>query len=146
MARRVTVRRSPIHGRGLFAATDIAAGEEVAEYRGEVIGWDEAMRRYEDGLTEAGHTFLFDIGDGLVIDGRRRGTVARWINHGCEPNCAAEVIGRKVVVTATRDIASGEELLLDYQLQLEDTPSEEDAAAYACGCGAASCRSTMLGA
>jgi uncharacterized protein len=137
--RRTAVRRSAIHGRGLFALTDFATGEVVTEYRGAVVRWEEANRTWTP--PEPGHTFLFDLGDGLVIDGARRGNSARWLNHSCDPNCEAEVDGRRVVITALRDIPAGSELLLDYHLEID---ASGDAADYACDCGAASCRSTML--
>jgi uncharacterized protein len=132
------VRRSAIHGRGLFAAVDFAAGDVVTEYQGEVVEWEEASRTWTP--PEPGHTFLFDIGDGLVIDGGKRGNSARWMNHSCEPNCEAEVVGRRVVITALHDISAGDELFLDYRLEAEDA----DAAEYACACGTPSCRRTML--
>lgn len=137
-ARRTSVRRSAIHGRGLFAATDFRAGDVVAEYRGAVVQWEEASRTWTP--PEPGHTFLFDIGDGLVIDGGKRGNAARWMNHSCEPNCEAEVIGRRIIIAALRDIAAGTELFLDYRLEVET----EDADEYACACGTESCRRTML--
>jgi SET domain-containing protein len=87
---------------------------------------------------------LFDLGDGLVIDGSRGGNSARWINHGCVPNCEAVVVGRRIEIHALRDIEPGEELLLDYQLQLELDPEDADTSVYACRCRAASCRSSML--
>ena len=138
------MRRSTIHGRGVFARAPIAAGEPILDYRGEVIGWPEANRRYQQSTAEHGHTFFFDLGDGQVIDGGRGGNSARWINHGCEPNCEAIVDGGRVVIHALHDIAEGEELLLDYQLQLDVGVEDEARASYSCSCGAASCRSTML--
>ena len=83
------------------------------EYGGALVPWVEASEGAD------GHTMLFDVGDGLVIDGGRGGNDARWINHGCEPNCEAVVDGHRVDIHALRDIAKGEELLLDYQLQVE---------------------------
>jgi SET domain-containing protein len=140
---RVTVRRSRIHGRGVFAREALRAGDVVDHYAGEVIDWDEANRRYQDSAVESGHTFFFDIGDDLVIDGGSGGNSTRWINHGCSPNVEATVEGRTVVIAALQDIAEGEELLLDYQLVLE-TEDDEDRASYACRCGAATCRASML--
>jgi SET domain-containing protein len=138
--RRVRVRRSRIHGRGLFARTDIAAGELFLEYAGMVVRWDDVP---DDGPGAAGHTFLFDLGDGWVIDGGRGGNSARWINHGCEPNCDAVLDGHQVWIRATRDIGAGEELLLDYQLHVDDGMPDQQHL-YACDCGAPSCRATML--
>jgi SET domain-containing protein len=144
--RPLVVRDSAIHGRGAFAAADLAAGDLISVYSGQLIDWPEATRRYQDLDVPAGHTFFFDLGDGHVIDGGRGGNAARWINHGCEPNCEAAVEGRTVEILAARDIVKGEELLLDYQLELDPTATAAERKAYACRCGAASCRGTMLAA
>ena len=65
--RRVIVRRSSVHGKGVFAMRPLAAGECVLEYRGELTSWREAVRRHRrEGV--AGHTFLFGLSDGRVID------------------------------------------------------------------------------
>lgn len=37
--RRISARRSPVHGTGLFALQPIAAGERLIEYKGEVTSW-----------------------------------------------------------------------------------------------------------
>lgn len=142
--RRLTVRGSTIHGRGVFAAARIPAGEELLRYAGELIEWPEATRRYQLSEVESGHTLYFDVGDGYVIDGAVGGNSARWINHGCEPNCEAVVIDRQVRISAVRDIAPGDELLLDYQLQIDPDADEGERALYTCRCGAQACRATML--
>lgn len=142
--RRIAVRRSTIHGRGVFARLPISAGELVIEYGGAVKTWEQASLDQQSREVEDGHTLLFDLGDGLVIDGSRGGNSARWINHGCEPNCEAVNLGRRIEIHAVRDIEAGEELLLDYQLQLDVHPDAIDASVYVCRCGALSCRWSML--
>ena len=42
-ARRIQTRRSGVHGKGVFAVQDIAEGETLIEYVGEIISWDEAQ-------------------------------------------------------------------------------------------------------
>lgn len=37
--RRIQVRRSSVHGRGVFAVAPIARDERIIEYTGEVIDW-----------------------------------------------------------------------------------------------------------
>jgi SET domain-containing protein len=59
--RRIVVRRSPVHGRGVFALTNIPSGEFVVEYKGEVTSWRVASERYERDCAEDGHTF-FTVG------------------------------------------------------------------------------------
>ena len=45
-ARRIQTRRSGVHGKGVYALVDLAEGETLVEYVGEVITWDEALRRH----------------------------------------------------------------------------------------------------
>jgi outer-membrane receptor for ferric coprogen and ferric-rhodotorulic acid len=85
--RRIAVRSSPLHGRGVFALARISAGEQILEYKGKLVSWKEAQRRYEHSEAADGRTFLFDLDDGgKVIDGAQGGNSARWINHSCTPN------------------------------------------------------------
>src|SRR6516165_4353579 len=84
--RRITTRGSPVHGRGVFALQPIAAGERLIEYAGEVTSWRRAAARQQ---SENGHTFVFGLSDGRVIDGSRGGNSARFLNHACDPNCEA---------------------------------------------------------
>jgi SET domain-containing protein len=70
--RRITARRSSVHGKGLFALQPIAAGERLIEYKCEVTSWRRAAARQR---SEVVHTFLFGLSDGRVIDGSRVATV-----------------------------------------------------------------------
>lgn len=144
MSRRFAARRSGIHGKGVFALVDIAKGEELLPYGGEVVDWEFAQARYDaEGITD-GHTFFFDIGDGRVIDGGHGGNTARFINHGCAPNCEAVFVDdTHLVIQTRRKIKTGEELLIDYQLEIDD-PADAFTV-YRCGCGAKTCRGTMAG-
>jgi SET domain-containing protein len=126
----------------VFAVAPLEPEEEVIDYGGEIVEWEELQRRHEE--REPGHTFLFDLGDGWVIDGGSNGNAARWINHGCEPNVEAVIDGRRVVITAVRPIQPEEELLLDYRLTIDTEPTDEDRERYACACGSPTCRGTML--
>ena len=141
--RRFTVRRSPIHGRGVYAAVELPAGEELIEYRGEVIAWETATERYlasGDGAL----TYFFDRGDGTVIDGASNGNSARFINHGCEPNCEALDADGRIYIYTREKLKPGQELLIDYALVVDDPGDPELAALYGCECGAPTCRKTML--
>ncbi|MFP3637456.1 SET domain-containing protein [Paraburkholderia sp. SIMBA_054] len=143
--RRVVVKKSLVHGRGVFALAPLKTGERVLEYKGEVLNWAKASRRYRH-AAESGHTFLFGLSDGRVIDGGRGGNSSRWLNHACDANCEAIEVGDRVFIEATRKIAAGEELFIAYQLDVEDRDTAEIRALYACRCGAQSCSGTMLGA
>lgn len=57
---------------GLFALKRIPGGNGSSS-TGELPGWRRAA--------EAGHTFVFGLSDGRVIDGSRGGNSARFMNH-----------------------------------------------------------------
>jgi len=138
------VRRSRVHGRGVFAARRIRKGTRVIEYLGDRISHKEADRRYEAKTTDDNHTFLFIVDRGVVIDAGSGGNEARFINHSCDPNCESVIEERRVFIEAIRTIQRGDELAYDYQIgrDRDDPPNVDEV--FACRCGAASCRGTML--
>jgi hypothetical protein len=141
---RFQVRRSGVHGKGVFALRPIAAGERIIEYKGEVISWPEAQRRHPHDPQDPNHTFYFHIDDEHVIDAKYGGNAARWINHACEPNCESETVGERVFIKAVRDLMPGEELFYDYGLVIDERYTPKLKKEYACRCGAETCRGTML--
>ena len=143
--RRIAVRHSPIHGRGVFALKSIAKGTRIIEYKGRLITDKEADRRYSRMHEHSPHTMLFSLEGGWVIDATRHGNSARWINHSCAPNCEIEEEGRRVFIEAGRAIRPGEELTYDYNLQIGEKHTKKAKREHACFCGARRCRGTMLG-
>jgi len=144
--RRIQTRRSAVHGNGVFAVQDIAEGETVIEYKGEVITWKEALRRHPHDPSQPNHTFYFHIDDGRVIDGGVKGNAARWINHSCEPSCEADEQDGRVYIKAIRNIAAGEELSYDYGLIIDEPYTKKLKAEFPCWCGSRNCRGTLLAA
>lgn len=142
--RRIQMRRSGVHGKGVFALVPFEPEQQIIEYRGEVITWKEAQRRHPHDPSDPNHTFYFHLDDKTVIDGAVHGNVARWINHGCDPNCETEVVHGRVFVKALRPIEPGEELFYDYRLMIEERYTPALKKEFECRCGAASCRGTML--
>lgn len=101
-------REVSVHGKGLFVCSPIKKGAFVVEYTGNIIPNTIA--------DEMESMYLFDLENGTSIDGSPEWNLARYINHGCFPNVEAELdeeLGR-VFIYATRDIAAGEELFIDY--------------------------------
>ena len=137
------VKRSPIHGNGVFARRKIRAGERIEEYTGERITSDESAIRAAAKGGPVNHTFFFSLGDGGVIDGGSGGNDSRFINHSCEPNCEAEEDNGRVFIFALRDIERGEELNYNYALEYEERHTAAVKKAFACYCGAPSCPGTM---
>ncbi|HKZ74049.1 MAG TPA: SET domain-containing protein-lysine N-methyltransferase [Steroidobacteraceae bacterium] len=140
----VSVRRSRVHGRGVFAAQPIRKGTRIIEYVGERVSREEADRRYDDKDPNDNHTFLFIVDKHIVIDAGVGGNAARYINHSCDPNCESVIEKKRVFIEALRHIEPGEELAYDYQIQREkDDPPDVDEV-FACCCGTKQCRGTML--
>ena len=140
-----SVRRSAIHGRGVFATETIPRGERIIEYKGQRVSWDDAMKRPDSDPDDPAHTFLFELEDGRVIDARVRGNAARWINHSCAPDCITfEDDNGRVYIQARRTINPGEELSYDYKLIVDGRMSKKERASYACRCGKRACRGTLL--
>jgi SET domain-containing protein len=137
------VRRSAIHGRGVFATRRIRPGARILEYTGERIDDDELVFRYGED-PELGHTMLFGVDGETTIDATRRGGMARYINHSCAGNCRSILDGGRVFIEAIRNIQPGAELTYDYQLQRAGRHTAALLAAYACHCGARRCRGTLL--
>jgi uncharacterized protein len=142
--RRIQVRRSGVHGKGVFALRPIKKNQTVIEYTGEIINWKEALRRHPHDPKDPNHTFYFHIDDQWVIDAKHGGNAARWINHACEPNCEADEDGGRVFIKALRNIVPGEELFYDYGLVIDMRYTPKLKREYACRCGAKRCRGTML--
>lgn len=137
MAFKVVRRRSGLHGMGLFAARDLAAGERLIEYKGTCYEKGVLPNMEVDGVTK-----FLGLSDGTGIDGTGWAALA---NHGCEPNCELrEEQGRRRLrawLFALREIRQGEELVWDYRLIVKS--KKEAYSVWACACGAQTCRGTM---
>jgi len=138
------VLQSSVHGSGVFATRPIARGTRLIEYVGERISHAEADRRYEHKADDDNHTFLFTVDARTVIDGGVGGNEARYVNHGCDPNCETVVDDGRIYIEAIRDIAAGEELAYDYRLERDADDPPDIEAVFGCRCGAERCRGTML--
>ena len=151
MTRRIIRRQSPIHGNGVFAASDLPKGDRVIEYKGRRLTHSQANRMYANDA-DSGHTFLFTLNEKFLIDGGDGGNDARWINHSCAPNCQAWIVENKkgdprrdrVVIETRRAIRAGEELTYDYGITLEERQTARLKKIWECKCGAKKCTGTML--
>jgi SET domain-containing protein len=138
------VRGSRLHGSGAFALAPIPAKTKIVEYIGEQLNDAQVEERYGAEMLDNPHTFLFWVRDDLYVDAAVNGNDARFINHSCDPNCEVEIEDDRIFIYSLRDIEPGEELTYDYSLDVEEKPTPELCAVFACRCGAANCRGTML--
>jgi SET domain-containing protein len=138
------VRKSRVHGQGVFALRKLRKGTRLIEYVGDRISHEEADARYEVKDEWDNHTFLYIVDKKTVIDAGVGGNEARFINHSCDGNCETIIEAKRLYIEARRTIQPGEELCYDYQIQREasDPPNVDEV--YACRCGSAKCRGSML--
>ena len=128
------VNESAIHGRGLFAKSDIPAGEIVAVKGGHIITRD-VLRELAPRLGSAEIQIADDLFICPVTEEEREGSMI-FSNHSCEPNIG---VRGQIVFVAMRDIRAGEELTHDWAMTDDDDSSTE------CRCGAPNCRGTITG-
>jgi len=128
----LAIRRSKIHADGCYTTKPIKKGSIVTEYTGPRITITKADELYEN----SPRTYLFGLTNGThVIDGDG---VAAFINHSCDPNCEADEVKERVIITAIENIAAGEEITYDYNLydgELDDLSP--------CYCSSRNCRGSM---
>lgn len=142
--RMTELRPSPIHGQGVFAVRRIPKGARIIEYTGERISREEADARYGEDGDKGGIVLLFIVDDSTLIDAGRGGNEARYINHSCEPNSQATIENGRIFVEAIRHILRGEELTIDYHLDVPERDRAEWVRRYPCRCGAPTCRGTLV--
>jgi SET domain-containing protein len=120
------VRPVPGKGRGVFATRDIAEGEILDDCHVLIIGAEDAERLEETPL--GSHYFHWE---GDEDDDRWRGAialgVASLVNHSPDPNAGVwqDYERERLVLEALRPIAAGEEVVIDYEVELWFDPVEE---------------------
>lgn len=131
---KAAVRESAIHGRGLFAAEAIGAGEVVCVKGGYVFG-RERLRAMPGWYAAAEIQVAEDLFIGPAEESEREGSMI-FSNHSCEPNIG---VRGQIVFVALRDIEAGEELTHDWATTDDDDYEME------CRCGAGLCRKVITG-
>ena len=128
------MRESPIHGRGLFAAANIAKGEVVAVKGGHIIS-REQLRDINARLGPVEIQIGRDLFIAPVTDEERELSML-YSNHSCDANLG---LRGEITFVAMRDIHVGEELTHDWAM------TDDDDSLTKCDCGARNCRGTLTG-
>ncbi|KAI9026281.1 hypothetical protein DFJ74DRAFT_34973 [Hyaloraphidium curvatum] len=131
-------------GLGIRALQDLPSGTFVFEYVGEVIPTHTFLKRTQQYARDSSEHFYFmSLTSNEVIDATKKGSIARFVNHSCDPNCATQkwiVRGRfRIGIFTTKFVAKGEELSFDYQFQRYGQEAQK------CYCGTAKCRGFIGG-
>lgn len=170
----LTIFKTHSRGWGVYCDEDLVKGEFIDTYLGEVITNDEADRREAvGGKGKSSYLYSLDkfAGDGealkeedcFVVDGQYMGSVTRFINHSCEPNCRQYTVSYNrhdqriydLAFFAYDDIPRGTELTFDYMDKDEEEEEDEedvfrqreeaandlqDRYKVPCNCGTTKCR------
>ena len=138
MQANLKVHQTGSRGFGLVSLQDIKANQFIAEYRGEVISRQTCLHRMRTVYSTNHNHYFLNYATTEVIDASVYGTIARFVNHSCNPNCRIEkwqVEGEvRVGLFANVDLECGTELTYDYRFE------SFGGAMQPCFCGAANCR------
>jgi hypothetical protein len=96
-------------GFGIFATRPIKKRTTIAEYRGKLLGIDDALK-----AEKSGNRYLYEVNSKWTIDGAKYGNIARYFNHSCNPNAATFVRDRRVFIRTIKNIEPGDEIVYDY--------------------------------
>ncbi|KAF9994769.1 histone methyltransferase set2 [Entomortierella chlamydospora] len=134
----VDVVKTEKKGYGLRAMESLDPGTFVMEYIGEVLPHSSFVKRTREySLAGVEHFYFMSLQSDEVIDATKKGCLARFINHSCNPNCHLEkwVVGSKlrIGIFTIKRVTEGEELTFDYQFE------RYGAEAQKCFCGEPNC-------
>ena len=96
-------------GLGIFATRPIKKRTTISEYRGKMLGIDAALK-----AEKSGNRYLYEVNSKWTIDGAKRGNIARYFNHSCNPNADTFVRDRRVFIRTIKNIEPGDEICYDY--------------------------------
>ena len=135
------IKKSKVHGTGIFATQDISKNTNIIEYIGEKISRSEGDKRSEKRIKKylnsksTGSVYIFELNKKYDIDGSPKYNKARYINHSCNPNCEVEIENNEIWIKSIKKIKKFDELSYDYGYEFD----EEDYKDHICKCGSNNC-------
>ncbi|KAF3397181.1 Histone-lysine N-methyltransferase ash1 [Talaromyces pinophilus] len=138
----VEVIKTADRGYGVRSNRTFEPNQVIVEYTGEIITQNECERRMRSVYKNNECYYLMYFDQNMIIDATR-GSIARFVNHSCAPNCRMEkwTVGgkpRMALFAGDRGIMTGEELTYDYNF---DPYSQKNV--QQCRCGAPTCRGVL---
>ena len=135
------VRKSKVHGTGVFAKNDIKNNIKIIQYIGDKVTKKEGdvrsaerIKRYLNKKNE-GSVYIFELNKKFDIDGSPLYNTARYINHSCNPNCEVDIIKNEIWIRSIKKINEDDELSYDYGYPFD----EDDYNDHICKCGSIKC-------
>ncbi|TIA80531.1 SET domain-containing protein [Aureobasidium pullulans] len=138
----VEVVKTQDRGFGVRACRSYEPNQIITEYTGEIITPNEAGRRIREDYKDKADYYQMEFDQGMILDATK-GSIARFVNHSCEPNCRMLkrfVSGqpRMALFAGDRGILTGEELTYDYNFDPYSVKNVQE-----CRCGATNCRGVL---
>ncbi|KAL1919081.1 uncharacterized protein VTP21DRAFT_2462 [Calcarisporiella thermophila] len=140
----VDVIKTEKKGYGLRTRKDLGRNHFVMEYIGEVVPYEDFLKRTQEyDKQKLPHHYFMSLQRNEVIDATKKGCLARFINHSCNPNCELQkwTVGShlRIGIFTKRAIAAGDELTFDYMFERYGKTAQE------CHCGEPNCKGIIGG-
>ncbi|KAG6073715.1 hypothetical protein E4U15_006327 [Claviceps sp. LM218 group G6] len=137
----VEVIKTSDRGYGVRSNRCFQPNQIIMEYTGEIITEVECERRMKEEYKNNECYYLMSFDQNMIIDATT-GSIARFVNHSCKPNCRMIkwiVSGqpRMALFAGDRPIMTGDELTYDYNFD----PFSKNV--QTCLCGEANCRGVL---
>ncbi|EFY85986.1 histone-lysine N-methyltransferase (Ash1), putative [Metarhizium acridum CQMa 102] len=138
----VEVIKTPDRGYGVRSNRCFKANQIIMEYTGEIITEEECERRMNEEYKNNECYYLMSFDQNMIIDATT-GSIARFVNHSCNPNCRMIkwiVSGqpRMALFAGDRPIMTGDELTYDYNFDPFSAKNVQK-----CLCGEHNCRGVL---
>jgi uncharacterized protein len=126
------VKKSTIHGRGVFSPQQIKKRKKV----GSLAGTITTIRKIRQQIKLKKSIAAVELDHGLALDATDFKNELCFINHSCRPNCYMRIINKHVEIYTLRSIKKNEELTCNYGETHHDGK-------LACNCGKEDCRGKL---
>ncbi|VVC45959.1 SET domain [Cinara cedri] len=146
---RISIYKTKTCGWGIKASQDIAKGNFIAIYSGEIITRKESYKRLCENTSSADFMWNLDFDDPIdyeyVIDASNYSNFTRFINHSCDANLNVHTVWvdclnrnlHQLALFTSRYISAGEQLTFDYFSRHGGTLETTD---IRCQCNIKNCR------
>ncbi|KAG4439762.1 hypothetical protein IFR05_004730 [Cadophora sp. M221] len=138
----VEVIKTADRGYGVRSNRCFEANQIIVEYTGEIITEDECDRRMNEDYKNNECYYLMSFDQNMIIDATK-GSIARFVNHSCKPNCRMVkwIVGgkpRMALFAGDNPIMTGDELTYDYNFDPFSAKNVQE-----CRCGSDNCRGVL---
>lgn len=138
----VEVIKTIDRGYGVRSTRCFEPNQIIVEYTGEIITEEECDRRMREDYKNNDCHYLMSFDQSMIIDATK-GSIARFVNHSCKPNCRMVkwIIGgypRLALFAGDEPIMTGDELTYDYNFDPFSTKNIQK-----CRCGNDNCRGVL---